>query len=134
MEISGGTEFYHLDNNKTTYYLGEVPKSGGGYQIYRQVSKVEENNNNLYIYDKAMVCLSPDWGRAICQNGIDVEDTGDNVIFAKSTEEESKEFSSETMKYNTDYIFGNYNNVYNYKHTFKKVNGNYYWVSSEVVK
>ncbi len=72
------------------------------------------------------------------------ESSGDDNEFFSYDTEDTKNYSEikvvnkdGTNYYDVDvnYVFNKYNDKFNtYKHTFKKVNSNYYWVSSEIVK
>ena len=136
-QLSGLSAFdlgdYIYKNN--TYYFGYGARGSGYKNIYTKLLKVEEDNNNIYFFDKAICCF--DGAGTACWKAAN-EDIFDDAIFevtdSSKKYDEIKSMGDEFIL-NEDYVFEKYDDKLNtYKHTFKKVNGNYYWVSSEIVK
>lgn len=125
---------YDLDNQK--YYFGRIPATGYGSEVYNKIINSEQNGDYVYIYDTAFMC---EFVNGIyCYANMHTEN--DKVIFSYAMGMEKPDFVIIDSKNNSsidyDYVFNNYQNKLNkYKHTFKLENdGNYYWISSELVK
>lgn len=131
-----GDYVYKFDNK--TYYLGRGARGGGDEHIHTKLLDVKEENNNIYFYDKAIYCF---WGPGdACWSSVNQEffDSAlfelDEIYSGKKYEEVSLDNNNDVIL-NEDYVFEKYLDKLNtYKHTFKKVDGKYYWVSSEIVK
>ena len=52
------------------------------------------------------------------------------LIVGETTGDDGHKYT--TYEFDYDYIFDNYE-VLSFKHIFKKINNNYYWISSEVL-
>lgn len=139
--IHNGYCNYNFD--KKTYYFGTVATGGMSRKIYTKLSKVEEDGDKLYFYDKAFV-EEKGQGYISLMKYLPNKSSGDDNEFFSYDTEDTKNYSEikvvnkdGTNYYDVDvnYVFNKYNDKFNtYKHTFKKVNSNYYWVSSEIVK
>ena len=119
-----------------TFYLsaGTAGVEYGGMKA--KMLKYEQNNDELYIYDKVITChISQTFG---CHdNSVIIDDNTDYYFITKEKDSKIKN-DSEDYSYgkavNYDYIFEKYNDkIGTYKTTFKKSNGKYYWYSSEIV-
>lgn len=126
------------DETTDSYYYGAFPQSGGGEWISRWLLKVEEKGDYLVFYDKAMYCAGRGgWGSMYCYlpgREVDLFNILEDDYSASKKELLAKnEIDGVIYDLNHEYIFENYEMV-TYKHTFKKVNDNYYWESSEIVK
>lgn len=141
--------------SKKEYYL-TIPHRGGDITtVDSKFISFEENNNEVVITDKAVVCFADESGTGCSKNiYVDSNHSDDNTtLFAqgnngkvydknyKIISDGNKYFgkfdeSKKNYNYNFDLIFENFNSELNtYKHTFKKAaDGKYYWYSSEIVK
>lgn len=129
---------YSKDDNK--FYLVNRGQGGdlGIYNANNKLLKFEQDENNIYIYDKVVRCMS-----SICYKTQAYGDNSDIVLMADERNGISATVDSNILEKNTgtdlkinfNYIFDKYGNLFNtYKTTFKKASdGNYYWYSSEIV-
>ncbi len=139
---------YIYDPYEQVYYVGHASKSGGAREIIRKFIKSKEDENNIYIYDKAFYCIY-DMG-FVCSSQIsneypqesdalvyyddyekiDENKKYDDLIISKDT----NEYETVNIEINSEYVFKKYKNKINtYKHTFKKgIDGKYYWYSTEI--
>ena len=92
----------------------------------------------IYIYDKFVDCQSSA-GIKICTNKL--TDYINEGIVIDCTVDENDEVNPKTcpidsgIKELAEYALENMSDKLNtYKHTFKKIDGKYYWYSSEIVK
>lgn len=144
-----GTGRYFYDSKKETYYLGLMASSGSGQSYNHKLVKTEVEDDKVYIYDKFLYCLEDELSGyyPICGPkpeeyevdtallAIGLDDSGEIIDEAKYKNKELVEDNDGVLRVNYDYIFKQYDSQLDtYKHTFKIVDGNYYWVSSEVVK
>lgn len=129
--MTGTLELYSYDENNWAIVCAS--KGGAGSYIGQKLDKYEEDGDNLYIYTKVVSC-SGELGDS-CQTEISNEMKG--VLFYCSVSPENSENcpnidAKETKDY-ADYAIENmYDKLHTYKHTFKKVDGKYYWQSSEL--
>ncbi len=131
-------DYVYAFANKT-YYFGRGARGSRDTKIYRKLSDVKEDNENISFYDKA-IYLETDAGGNYIFNSVNNYDKNE-AIFEFNDIYNGKKYNEVTLStngdivLNEDYVFDKYADKLNtYKHTFKKVNGNYYWVSSEIVK
>ena len=126
-----------LDYNYTSimaydngYNIELIGHSGAGVDLKTKLVKAEEDNNNIYIYNKSVTCVR-DMGIS-CDSSIYKAYTSESLY---SCDVNSSEDRCKKMDSAIDYVFNSMNDkLKTYKHTFKKLNGNYYWVSTEVVE
>lgn len=148
-----GLDVYY--NSKKKEYYVVVPHRGGSSQnIGSKMLKYEQNGDELYIYDNAVICYIENGGG--CYNTIYLnytESSNDSSLFYWNSTDNVRDKndkkidggtkylgkwneSKRTYDFNYDLIFEDFASEINtYKHTFKKgVDGKYYWYSSEIVK
>ena len=139
--IHNGYCNYNFD--KKTYSFGTLATGGMYRKIHTKLSKVEEDGDKLYFYDKAFVEEKGQGYISLMTYLPSETSANDNEFFSYDVEDTKKYNEIKVTKkdgtnyydIDVDYIFNKYNDkLSTYKHTFKKVNGNYYWVSSEIVK
>ena len=134
--VDMGDYTYHFDTK--TYYFGHGYRGSASNKIFTKLIAVEEDNANIYFYDRAVYCS---WGPGnACWSSSDQELYTSAIFEFNDIDngekyDEIKSVNDGDLILNEDYVFNKYADKLNtYKHTFKKVNGNYYWVSSEIVK
>jgi len=114
-----------------TYNIEVAGHSGAGSTIKTKLVKAEEDNNYVYIYDKAVHCMGD---MATTCHDYFSNNTENAVYNCWWYEADTKKCITKEDKA-AEYVLNNMSKkLKTYKHTFKKVDGNYYWVSSEVVK
>ncbi len=129
---------YYYDANKQMYYFGWGARGSGYEKNYTKLLDVKEEGNNIYFYDKMLHCSSGVGD--VCWTSADQEffttALFEFVDLARGKKyDEVLSYGNEGFVLNEDYVFEKYADKLNtYKHTFKKVDGKYYWVSSEIVK
>jgi len=141
-DLAYAEAYMYMYNDKTQeYYVGQANKSGGSGEVARVITKLEKDNDNLYIYDKAMYC-EMSFGATRCLKTSNVDDgtlfdiaeedldKGKKELIITTKYEDGEEY--EEFSFDYDYIFKNYETI-SYKHTFKNENGKYYWINSEVL-
>lgn len=137
----------------TNYYIASIPGGEGSYYLNTKLVKAEEDKNNIYIYDKAVYSI-------FALNIADAFDTldlaydqekheytndllrceDDPTTVEQDIKKSDKCPFTGTMENVTPdsvskYVFENISDkLKTFKHTFKKLDGNYFWVSSEVVE
>ena len=136
----GTTAVYYVDG---AFHFGYRSSSGAGYSLVNKLQKAEQKGDYIYIYDTATFCANGSGG-ADCSRAVDTDYTQYIVTCSVYEEDENScskligsEFeSSSIQKKLANYTLENLSDkLNNYKHTFKKYNdGNYYWISSEIVK
>ena len=104
--------------------------------ISSKMTKAEQEGDYIYIYDNVAYCT----GNGIyngCMKYIDSEDV--IVECDECTDSDCKKDTicpgangSSTLKNMADTIVDRSDNLATFKHTFKKQDGNYYWISTEV--
>ncbi len=97
------------------------------HTIKTKIIDSKEDDDFLYISNKFIVCDSDPQGSS-CEKqliGLDAEDK--NVIVQCLNDEDSYKCDIDVA------LESYYSKLDTYKHTFKKVNGNYYWVKTELV-
>ena len=123
--------------NDSMFYLsaGTAGAEYGGMKS--KMIKYEQNNDELYIYDKVITChVSQTFG---CHDDSVIVDNNTDYYFVTKEKDSKIKNNSDDYSYekvvNYDYIFENYGNkIGTYKTTFKKASdGKYYWYSSEIV-
>ena len=141
----------------TNYYVASVPGADGSYHLNTKLVKAEEDKENIYIYDKAAYSVFA-LNIARSFDTLDNSDYYDNekheymldkVLIdcqddPTTAEQDIKKsdkcpftgtMDTVTPDSVSKYIYENMSDkLRTYKHTFKKLDGNYYWVSSEVVE
>lgn len=130
--------------NDDNYYIGVVGKDYGIDYIKTKLVKAvkDTNSNTIYIYNKAVFCLS-EAGSSECQKSI--SDTYNTDVVLDCNVDENGNLSESCpsvidinaegfINRMADYTLENLSDeLYTFKHTFKKYDdGNYYWVSSEI--
>lgn len=133
--VSNKLDTLPLDGNsyvfdgKSVYYVG-LSSDNGYEEVFTKYLKAEKDDNNLYIYDKAFTCKPLISGYAECKKGYD----SDEIIFSKEYNINDGIISEVTDEsYNVEFITNSYDSVIDtYKHTFKIVGDNYFWISSEI--
>lgn len=120
------TSYVYMNN---MYYFGYVPSSGFNRQIYSKFVKSEQDENNVYIYDKAFIHdFDGSNGNAVYLSIggtciIDGAASGISNYYRNGELDSEKVYNDFDSKLNT------------FKHTFKKAeDGKYYWYSSEIVE
>ena len=135
--------FCNYNFSKKVYSFGTIATGGMYRKIHTKLYKTEEDGDKLYFYDKAFVEETGQGYISLMTYLFDESSVNDNEFFSYDTEDSKKhkeinivkEDGTKIYSVNVDYIFEKYDDkLTSYKHTFKKVNGNYYWVSSEIVK
>ena len=135
--------YCNYDFDKKVYSFGTVATGGMRREIHTKLIKTEEDGDKLYFYDKAFVEEDGQGYISLMSYLPDETSPVDNEIFSYDIEDTKKydeikvttTNGNDSYDVNADYIFEKYSDKLNtYKHTFKKVNGNYYWISSEIVK
>ena len=142
----------------TNYYIASIPGGDGSYYLNTKLVKTEEDENNIYIYDTAVYSIfALDIRRSF--DSLDIKDyldnekqeyipdkiliecLGDNTTADPNDIKKSDKcpftgnISDITPDSMSKYAFENMSKkLKTYKHTFKKLDGNYFWVSSEVVE
>ena len=111
-----------VDSSKDYYNILSIPAGGSLNTVKTELVKYEEDDNFLYIYDKFIDCSSGE-GLSACYYDVVPSPIGDNPIFERNIDSETEDVIDKEFKNNKDSLF-------TFKHTFKKSNGNYYWVSS----
>ena len=101
------------------YYVFWQGRSGHAREVVSKYLKKEEDDNYLYIYDQAVYCT-------------DVFGGGFDYKCYSSMEENSYIADAKDISA-TEALEKYADKAGNYKHTFRKANGNYYWVSTEPV-
>ena len=128
--LSGIVEYYD-----DSYYIYMIEGGGLGNTkyAYSEIQKVEQNEEEIYIYDKYIYL---DFTNALVAYD-------DELVHVYTSADKTKEigkekdnfkFNQETREYDLKDVFEKYEDKLNtYKHTFKKAeDGTYYWVSSEI--
>ena len=142
----------------TNYYIASIPGGDGSYYLNTKLVKAEEDKDNIYIYDNAVYSIfamdtrrsfdSLDIGDYIdnekneyISDKILIECLGDNTTTDPYDMKKSEKcpFSGNISDITPDsmskHAFENMSDkLKTFKHTFKKQDGNYFWVSSEVVE
>ncbi len=122
---------YNQDNN--SYYLGYAPGAHDSPYVKREFVNYKENGNELYIYDKAIVCYGdyacyksyPNISEKILINNME-------ELFSHEDEAKYDKYLDENDSWSIDKISKDFD-VNTFKHTFKKAsNGYYYWYSTEI--
>ena len=131
---------YNLLSSKDNWSI--VCTSRGAIEEYveNKIVKAEKDDNYIYIYDKAVICKN-EGGMAYCVTAADEEadnaivdcsNYGDNSINEKCPAKDSEESYAKVL---SEYAIKNYEKkLSTYKHTFKKIDDEYYWISSEIEK
>jgi len=112
---------YYYDTNKNEYRLvadSSIPKTGAGsVSKYSKYNKHEIIGDELIIYTEFFI-LGNDMGWVYLNNNMD------NVNFVITV-------LGDMADIDVEYVLNNHNNkIGKFKHVFKNVNGNYYWVST----
>lgn len=129
---------YHLISSKDNWSVVCLASSVAEEYISNKLIKAEKDDKYIYIYDKAVYC-TVDGGLSYCATAIDenidnaildCSSYGDNSIDEKCPSKDSEESYAKAL---SEYAIKNYEKKLNtYKHTFKKIDGKYYWISSEI--
>lgn len=132
---------YGYDNKDSSYHFQRVIVDGRFFHSYSKLVKAEKDDNNVYIYSKAMRCditlISED--EASCHSLFGdsfVDSEKDSSIIAVSSEVSTNEEEKNIKEVNKDYVFDTYGDKLDtYKTTFKlDEDNNYRWYSFEIVK
>ncbi len=106
--------------------------------VLSEITAVEEKDEFVYISDTSVICYDSD-GLTYCVKQMD--DTYDEAIFDcsnygdNSINKNCPKNSDNVTKEMAEYSLSNLSKKLNiYKHTFKKHNNEYYYVSSEVIE
>ena len=117
--------------DENNYKFVSVGASCTNNYVKNKLIKAEEDNEYVYLYDTAVTCTSE--AGAWCNKTSDDSSLNTAVLDCiQNTTNCPVEVSSEKM---AEYVINNMSDKLNkFKHTFKKENGNYYWVSSEITE
>ena len=154
-DIIGYMDILVDDSN---YYYVTIPGGDGSYHLSTKLVKAEEDKNYVYIYDKAIYSIFG-LGGSKSFDSLDTKDyyneetheyIADKVLLECQPDNTTVDpedmiksdkcpfsgtMSSVTPEKVSEYIFSNMSDkLKTFKHTFKKLDGNYFWVSTEVVK
>ena len=137
---------YYL--NSFNYFMSHESKwaiycNGTEYdQVYSEMTKAEQEGDYIYIYDTATFCGTNDlFYRCYPYINDHVNNTEENPLITCSKCTDSNCINDEACPTGDNYNLEDVANILleknpekllKYKHTFKKQDGNYYWVSSEV--
>lgn len=116
-----------VDSGSEYYNILLIPKSGRDATIKTEITKYEEDDNYLYIYDKVIYCEGG-FGSAACYYDVLPSPSELPNTIEECSEENEKDCEVEKA------FNENKNGLITYKHTFKKANGNYYWVNTDFFK
>ena len=132
----GCLSIYSLDaENYSLVYIG---KTCGDNHIVNKLVDKEETKDELIVYSNVVGCYS-ELQSVDCRKGIDINSP--EQLFSCSYESEYNENCPESLDYSkglsldeyADYVLNNMSDkLRTYKVTYKKVDGNYYFVSSEI--
>ena len=132
----GCLSIYSLDDENYSALL--VGKSCGSDNLANKLVNKEETKDELVIYTNVVGCYSE--AQAIdCRKGIDIN--SEEKLFICNSESEYNENCPESLDYSkglsldeySNYVLNNMSDkLRTYKITYKKVDGNYYFVSSEI--
>lgn len=130
----GGCVSLFVDSEN--YKFVSIGATCGSSYIKNKLIKAEQDNEYIYIYDKAVSCigdigvtcnlLSDDWSVENAIIDCTPDETGEfKTCPAENNEEKLAEYAINNLS----------DKLHTFKHTFKKASdGNYYWVSSEIYK
>ena len=118
------------------YKLISIGASCAGQFVKNKLIKAEEDNDYVYLYDTAVTCTS-EANSNYCNKTSD-DRLYNTAVYKCDGEDTSCAITDRgegsDQKF-AEYVINNLSDSLNkYKHTFKKVNNNYYWVSTEIVK
>ena len=117
-----------VDSSEEYYNILNTQNNEGTNRIRTELVKYEEDDHNLYVYDKFVACYNNSVVNA-CYLDMNPKVLKNPIV--NCDEEES--LTNNNCVIEKDDSFSNIVDVLNiYKHTFKKVNGNYYWVKTEL--
>lgn len=141
--VFSGIKCFYYDSRSDAYYPGLNPASGSPSYITTKIVEGKEDNDYIYLYNKALWCsmgILPFCQKAGDYSYKDVQDNPNlGYILNYSELEKETKFKDEygdlsDEKVSESVFQEHYDELYTYKHTFKKENNNYYYVSSEVVE
>ena len=131
---------YNLLSSKDNWSIVCTPRTIEEEYVENKIIKAEKDDTYIYIYDKAVICKN-EGGMAYCVKAtdddaddsiLDCSSYGDNSVNETCPSKDSEESYAKTL---SEYAIKNYEKKLNtYKHTFKKIDGKYYWISSEIEK
>ncbi len=117
-----------VDSSEEYYNILNTQNNEGTNRIRTELVKYEEDDHSLYVYDKFVACYNNSVVNA-CYLDMNPKVLKNPIV--NCDEEES--LTNNNCIIEKDDSFSNIVDVLNiYKHTFKKVNGNYYWVKTEL--
>ena len=132
----GCISIYSLDSENWSAVL--VGKSCGSDNLADKYINKEETKDELIVYTNVVGCYSE--AQAIdCRKGIDIN--SEEKLFLCNSESGYSENCPDSLDYSkglsldeyVDYVLNNMSDkLRTYKITYKKVDGNYYFVSSEI--
>lgn len=131
---NGGVFFKYVKNDNKFYLISLCAGDAFEQSSYQKMTKYEQNNDEVYIYDKVVkcgasfVCSKNGKPEGSYVSSRDLSYTGDKGFIHDA------EFNKDdTIDY--EYLLEKYGDIFNtYKTTFKKASdGKYYWYSSEIV-
>lgn len=125
------------DKTSKTYIFYCQHRGGESYKGEHKMLRYEQDEDNIYIYDKVVFCVYFEIGRS-CTTSIDTK-FGESTVASVLGAEEYQQITPSNINekdVNPTYILENMDDKLNtYKHTFKKAaDGQYYWYSAELVK
>ena len=100
--------------------------------VKTKMTKYEQSNNDVYIYEKVMLC---NYGQTYQSSRCLTPYNAQNPSVLITDDSKIMNSTGDTREFNYDYIFEKYGDRFGtYKTTFKKgIDGKYYWYSSEIV-
>ena len=118
--------------DENNYYYVTMPKGCGLTKIATKLVKAEEDKDYIYIYDNYVKC-STETGWSGCVLAEDeVLGINSTVSCNEDGQVDEKCPIKGTVDEMSNYVLTNMQDkLKTYKHTFKKLDGNYFWVSSE---
>ena len=133
-ETLDGNGYPEIVADENNYNIISLNKGYGTDAVKSKLVKAEEDENYVYVYDKYVKC-STEAGWMGCVSSEDEVLGQESMVSCTEGITSEKCPAQATWNNLVDYVLENMSDkLKTFKHTFKKQDGNYFWVSSEVVE